>query len=194
VRTVADGLNANAWERDISGELMIVALREYLALWNAIQRVPQLGPGKDNAFCWKWTSSGRFSSKSAYCTLFHGTVALPGAANVWNLFAPLKFKMHAWLALRRRCWTANRRWRHGLRMHIMCPLCGSRQEMLDHITLECPYATAIWAGDVARLGLPSIVPSKQAVIGEWWPEAMTRFAPPDSWTANSFIMLVMRTL
>jgi hypothetical protein len=66
--------------------------------------------------------------------------------------------------------------------------------MLDHITLECPYVTAIWVGAVARLGLPSIVPSKQAAIGEWWPEAMTRFAPPNRRTANSFIMLVMRTL
>jgi hypothetical protein len=126
VRTVADGLNANAWAHDIGGELTIVALREYLALWNAIRRIPRLGPGEDDAFRWKWTSSGRFSSKSAYRTLFHGTVALPGAANVWNLFAPLKFKRHAWLALRRRCWTADRRRRRGLRTHIMCPLCGSR--------------------------------------------------------------------
>jgi hypothetical protein len=143
VHTVADGLNANAWACDISGELMIVALGEYLSLWNAIQHVPRLGPGKDDAFRWKWMSSGRFSSKSAYRTLFHGMVALPGAANVWNLFAPLKFKMHAWLALRRRCWMADRRRRRGLRTHIMCPLCGSRQEMLNHITLQCPYATAI---------------------------------------------------
>jgi hypothetical protein len=126
VRTVADSLKANAWARDIGGELTIVALREYLALWNAIQRMPRLGPGEDDAFRWKWTSSGRFSSKSAYRTLFHGTVALPGAANVWKLFVPLKFKLHAWLALRRWCWTADRRRRRGLRMHIMCPLCGSR--------------------------------------------------------------------
>jgi hypothetical protein len=76
----------------------------------------------------------------------------------------------------------------------MCPLCGSRQETLDHITLPCPYATAIWAGAAARLGLPNIVPSEQAEIGEWWPEATTRFAPPDRRTTNSFIMLVMRTL
>jgi hypothetical protein len=193
-RTVADGLSANAWASDIGGELTVEALREYLALWNAIQRVPRRGLGEDDAFRWKWTSNGRFSSKSAYRTLFHGTVALPGAANVWNSFAPLKFKMHAWLALRRRCWTADRRRRRGLRTHIMCPLCGSRQETLDHITLQCPFAMAIWAGAVARLGLPNIVPSEHAAIGEWWPEATARFTPSDRRTANSFIMLVMRTL
>jgi hypothetical protein len=53
VRTVADGLNANAWARDIGGELTIVALREYFALWNTILRVPRLGPGEDDAFRWK---------------------------------------------------------------------------------------------------------------------------------------------
>jgi hypothetical protein len=43
----------------------------------------------------------------AYLTLFHGTTALPGATNVWHSFAPLKYKLHGWLALRRRCWTAD---------------------------------------------------------------------------------------
>jgi hypothetical protein len=193
-RTVADGLNANAWARDISGELTITALREYLVLWSAILRVPRLGPGVGDTFRWKWTAGGRFSSKSAYRALFHGTVALPGTANVWNSFAPLKFKMHAWLALRRRCWMADRRRRRGLRTHIMCPLCGTCQETLDHITLQCHYATAIWAGAVTRLGLPSIVPSEHAAIGDWWLEAAARFAPRDRKTANSFIMLAMRTL
>jgi hypothetical protein len=193
-RTVADGLDANAWARDIGSELTITVLGEYLVLWNAILRVPRIGPSVGDTFRWKWTASGRFSSKSAYRALFHGTVALPGAANVWNSFAPLKFKMHAWLALRRRCWTADRRRHRGLRTHIMCPLCGTRHETLDHITLQCPYATAIWAGAATRLGLPSIVPSEQAAIGEWWPEAAARFASRDRRTADSFIMLVMRTL
>jgi hypothetical protein len=41
-----------------------------------------------------------FRSKTAYSTLFYGTVALPGAMHMCHFFAPLKFKMHAWLALR----------------------------------------------------------------------------------------------
>jgi hypothetical protein len=166
-RTMADGLADHRWARDIYGELTVDALREYLMLWNAVQRVPRLGPGVDDVFRWKWTSSGRFSSSTTYRTLFHGTTPLPGAANVWNSFAPLKFKMHAWLALRRRCWTADRRRRRGLQTHIMCPLCGSRAETLDHITLQCPFATAVWTGAATRLGLPNIVPSEHAEIREW---------------------------
>jgi hypothetical protein len=33
-----------------------------------------------------------------------------------------------------------------------------------------------------------------AEIGEWWPASVTRFATVERKTANSFIMLVMRSL
>jgi hypothetical protein len=79
-------------------------------------------------------------------------------------------------------------------MHILCPLCGASPETLDHITLQCPYATAVWAGVVYRLQLPPIVPSGQAEIGEWWPLAIRCFTKADRKMANSLIMLVMRTL
>jgi hypothetical protein len=102
--------------------------------------------------------------------------------------------VHAWLALRRRCWTTDHRRRRGLPTHIMCPLCGSREETIDHITLQCPFAAAIWTGAVTRLGLPNIVPSDRAELGEWWPLAISRFAASDRRTANSFILLVMRSL
>jgi hypothetical protein len=84
----------------------------------------------------------------------------------------------------------DRRRRRGLPTHIMCPLCGTREETLDHITLQCPFASAA----VMRLNLPNIVPSGNAEIGEWWPAAVARFASSERKTANSFIMFVMRTL
>jgi hypothetical protein len=65
---------------------------------------------------------------------------------------------------------------------------------LDHLTLQCPYALAIWAGAVSRLRLPNIVSSDRAELEEWWPLAIGRFARTDRKAANSFIMLVMRTL
>jgi hypothetical protein len=36
----------------------------------------------------------------AYRTFFHGRIALAGAAQVWNAFAPFKVKFHAWLVIR----------------------------------------------------------------------------------------------
>jgi hypothetical protein len=102
---------------------------------------------------------GSYSSKTANQTFFHGKMALPGVTNVWNSFAPLKFKMHAWLSLRQRCWTVDRRRRRGLPTHIMCLLCGSQEETIDHLTLQCPYARAVRTGVVMRHKLSNIVPS-----------------------------------
>jgi hypothetical protein len=87
---VVYGLRNHAWAGGISGELSIDALRDYLKLWSAVQNVPTRGDGVEDSFRWKWTSNGRYSPRSAYRVLFHGRTALPGAANVWNAFAPPK--------------------------------------------------------------------------------------------------------
>jgi hypothetical protein len=76
----------------------------------------------------------------------------------------------------------------------MCPLCGLREETIDHVMLQCPYARVVWTGAVMRHKLPNIVPSEIAEIGEWWPATVGKFAASERKTANSFIMLVMRTL
>jgi hypothetical protein len=90
------------------------AISDYLKLWRAIQRAPHRGDNEADSFRWKWMPNGVFSSKTAHNMLFHGTIALPGATNVWHSFAPLKFKLHAWLGLRRRCWTVDRPQQRGL--------------------------------------------------------------------------------
>jgi hypothetical protein len=113
-RTMVDDMPNHSWARDIRGELSVDAIRGYLKLWGAIQAVPRLGHDNEDSFRWKWTVDSCYSSKSAYLTLFYGTTALPGATHMWHSFALLKYKLHAWLALRRRCWTADRQWRRGL--------------------------------------------------------------------------------
>jgi hypothetical protein len=117
---------------------------------------------------------------------FQGTVALAGAANVWNSFAPMSYKFHAWLALRRRCWTADRLLRRGLPSHTLCPLCRVHDETLDHLSLDCPFAKVVWADTNSELRTP--LPSPAAPLSDWWPEAVERK------TANSLISLVIRSL
>jgi hypothetical protein len=99
---VREGLRDNAWVRDIAGELSVDVVVQFLALWEAVASVPRSLEVEDS-FTWKWTPSGSFTAKSAYQLLFEGTTGLPGAMNIWHSFAPMKFKLHAWLALRRRC-------------------------------------------------------------------------------------------
>ncbi|KAM0878358.1 hypothetical protein ACQ4PT_034930 [Festuca glaucescens] len=99
-RTVATGLLHNSWALDISGELSIDATVEYLRLWSAIHVVAHPSPaaGAVDVFRWKWSSDGSFSSRSAYGMLFQGTTSLAAAPLIWDSFAPLKHRFHAWLA------------------------------------------------------------------------------------------------
>ncbi|KAM0888503.1 hypothetical protein ACQ4PT_028326 [Festuca glaucescens] len=92
-RQVRDGLPNNAWVADIAGELSVDVVVQFFKLWDAVDRVSL--SARPDSFRWKWTADGAFSSRSAYRAFFHGTTALPGAAQVWNSFAPFKFKFHA---------------------------------------------------------------------------------------------------
>ncbi|KAM0925313.1 hypothetical protein ACQ4PT_004285 [Festuca glaucescens] len=193
-RSVQDGLTGNSWALDISGTLTIDVVVQYLRLWAAVGEV-HLDAGDTHApdnFRWKWRGDDQFTSRTAYRMLFHGTTSLPSAPLVWHSFAPLKYKMHAWLALRRRCWTADRRLRRGLPSHTLCPLCDTDDETLDHISLHCDYARAIWAGLIHRLGLLDISPAGAVGINDWWLMAAHRFAPKERKKANSLIMLTLR--
>ncbi|KAM0883789.1 hypothetical protein ACQ4PT_031414 [Festuca glaucescens] len=145
-------------------------------------------------FHWKWSGDGSFSSRSAYRLLFQGTTGLSAALLIWNSFAPLKHRFHAWLALRRRCCTADRRLRRGLATHVLCPLCDAGQETLDHLSLHCAFAQGIWAGLVARLHLPNIVPFGNIGINDWWLLTSSRFVAKQRKQANSLVMLAMRAI
>jgi hypothetical protein len=165
---------------------------QYLGLWVRIQEAATLRGGDRDSFAWKWHADGRFSSKSAYHMQFQGTVGLLGAPLIWHSFAPLRFKMHAWLALRRRCWTVDRRLRRGLPSHTLCPLCDAEDETLDYLSLHCSFAQGVWCGLVHGLGLPNILPHQGSGINDWWLHASSSFAAADRRKANSLIMLGLR--
>jgi hypothetical protein len=191
-RTVQHGLLDASWVRDIAGELSVNAVVQFLRMWVELRNVA-LGTGPD-IFRWKWTPNGSFSSKTAYRAFFFGRTALPGAVQVWNAFAPFKVKFHAWLALRNRCWTADRLARRGLPTHALCPLCATVGETMDHLSLQCPFAIHVWAASCQRAGIALVTPTSQSSLQLWWPSAVANLPRKDAKTVNSFIMLVARSL
>jgi hypothetical protein len=143
-RTVRQGLENSSWVLDIVGGLSVDAVVQFLHLWTAVAEVPI--HGGDDRLRWNWNEKGVYNSGSAYRAFFHGTTSLPRAAQVWHSFAPFKVKFHAWLALRRRCWTADRLIRRGMHANPLCSLCGVSAERLDHLSLQCPFAGQVWFG------------------------------------------------
>uniref|UniRef100_A0A8R7R6Y0 Reverse transcriptase domain-containing protein n=1 Tax=Triticum urartu TaxID=4572 RepID=A0A8R7R6Y0_TRIUA len=59
LRTVADGLQANSWGRDIQGTIGIQEIGEYLQLWHMIEHTT-LSAEPDHLL-WKWSSNGTYS-------------------------------------------------------------------------------------------------------------------------------------
>lgn len=69
---------------------------------------------------------------------------MPGVDLIWDSKAPTKCKCLLWLAIRNRCWTADRLRRRGLDHPQWCPLCDQEQESISHLLLDCVMARIVW--------------------------------------------------
>jgi hypothetical protein len=135
-RTVAQGLPAHAWVHDLSAGLSVPALVQYLNLWNELSSV-HLVEDMADSFTWIWTTSKEFSVKSAYLAFFEGRTLWAWHDPIWKCKTPLKFKLFAWKVAWNRCWTGERRLRHGLTNDDSCTFCLQHSDTIDHLLLQC---------------------------------------------------------
>jgi hypothetical protein len=56
-----------------------------------------------DSVAWRWSSSGEFTSKSAYSAMFLAESGLEGAQEVWKTRAPTEYWFFIWLAFQDRC-------------------------------------------------------------------------------------------
>lgn len=84
-------------------------LVEYLELWDLVTEV-ELQPDVSDIRRWRFTESGQYSSKSAYRSLFIGSITF----EPWELLRKLEdlgtkeMFFFLWLVAHNRCWTADR--------------------------------------------------------------------------------------
>ncbi|WVZ85170.1 LOW QUALITY PROTEIN: hypothetical protein U9M48_032120 [Paspalum notatum var. saurae] len=72
-RTVSQALFNRSWVDDIKGALMVQVITDYLLIWNLVDGLV-LQPDTPDNLRWKLSSSGSYSCKSAYSSMFTGTV------------------------------------------------------------------------------------------------------------------------
>lgn len=100
--------------------------------------------------------------------MFLGSSTPLGARLIWKTAAPPRVRFFFWLVLHDRCWTAARRFRHGLQDSDTCILCDQAPETMDHILLGCAYSREVWSICFRRLGWTHLVPPADAPVMEWW--------------------------
>jgi len=189
-RTVAQALHNRRWVSDIKGALTVEVLVEYLQIWDLVDDF-NLHPDIPNHHQWWLTGSGSYSSKSAYGPFFTGTIIFAPWKWVWKSWGPLRCKFFIWLAIKGRCWTADRLAKRGLPHPSVYPLCDQADETIQHTLVACVFARQVWTAIFHVLGLlplaPKLVDSR---FSSWWCKTIKDVPKEIRKGLNSLIILV----
>jgi hypothetical protein len=165
-RLVDDGLNGNAWVRDIQGTIGITEIGQYLMLWRQIEHLT-LSEQLDKLI-WKWTLNGLYSAQSAYLATFQVSTSCNSWRLIWKTWAPSRVNFFHWLTNKDRCWTAERLRRHCLQHHPRCLLCDQEPESMHHLLIACPFARQAWHDVLSWLRMTCQPPHQEASLNDWW--------------------------
>lgn len=165
-------MQGGGWAADIKRALGWLALAEYLELWNILADV-NLDDSYD-VHQWKFEASGIFSTSSAYCSYFVGSIPFEPWRKVWKSWATGKCKTFMWLAIKNWCWTADRLRKRGLPHPERCPLCDQEEENIQHIITYCVFARQFWFAILQPLNLAELTPTRSSAFAVWWRRAEKR--------------------
>lgn len=102
---------------------------------------------------WRWTSSGKFSVRTAAEFLMFDGINNCNLPFLWNLKIPLRVKIFLWLADRNKLLTADNLRKRGWHGPTICNLCYSDAESVEHILHHYFYAVSVWNWLTDRLNL-----------------------------------------
>jgi hypothetical protein len=106
----------------------------------------------------------------------------------------MKFKLFAWKVVWNRCWTGDRRFRHGLSNDDSCTFCLQHSETIEHLLLQCPFSRSIWFEVLWSLARSSLAPSAVDVLLVWWSSVLNTWPSKIHPQARSFFLLVLRSI
>ena len=164
--TVAEALHEFAWVRHIQGALTMQLLVEFTALYDMLDQV-QLSSEPDT-FVWGLTADNGYSAASAFGAMFLGSSTVLGAKQLWKTAAPPRVRFFFWLTMHGRCWTGDRRFRHGLQDSNDCVCCDQAPETMDHILLGCVFSRQVWHICMLKLQLQEVIVVAQENAMHWW--------------------------
>ncbi|WVZ76816.1 hypothetical protein U9M48_024747 [Paspalum notatum var. saurae] len=171
-RSVSQALTNRRWVADIQGALTV-------QLWELVEGFT-LQPALSDQHIWKITSSGQYTSKSAYNTFL-------GSVKTWKTWAPLRCKFFIWLAIKNKVWTADRLLKHGL-PH------PSEDESIQHILVSSVFSRESWTKILPSIGLQAAAPQTERSFANWRGCAVNRVPKEKRKGFNSLVILVAWTI
>ena len=94
------------------------------------------------------------------------------------------------LAIRNRCWTADRLARRGLPHPSHCSFCDQEEENIQHILTTCVLAREFWCRIFSVLGLQYRIPSPHEIsFTDWWRKAVKKLQKDKKKGLNTVIIL-----
>jgi hypothetical protein len=173
-RLVVEALHEDGWIDDIQGEMTAELWMQCLTLWEAVEIVERDGTRPDH-ISWKGVESGIYTAKGTYKMLCLGNVQWSMSEPVWGSFSLMKCKVFAWLALKYRLWTSDRRARYGLQEHLdTCYTCLQEEDNVDHILVLSPYARQVRCKVIRNANLRIADPGFTGNLQRWWMEGRKR--------------------
>jgi hypothetical protein len=140
----------------------------FVNLWNLLNQINLTE--QPDSITWRLSSTGQYSTRSAYAVQFHGSFADHNWESIWESRAENKCKFFYWLALQNRLWTADRIIKHGGQANGTCKLCYTHQEGALHMLATCPYSVAVWNDLQDWLGTTLQAPLNNCyrAFKSWW--------------------------
>jgi hypothetical protein len=90
--TVKEAFTNHDWVADIQGALTLDIITEYIQLWNLVHGF-QLQPEVHDSHYWRLSSSGQYSAKSGYESLFMGATLFKPCDRIWKTWTPPKSRI-----------------------------------------------------------------------------------------------------
>jgi hypothetical protein len=149
-------------------------LAQYLQLWDIVAGTV-LTEGRQDEAVWRCTKDGNFSVSSAYRLFFIANKEFACAKPIWKSKAPMRCKFFMWLAVHKRCLTADNLARRGWPHNPVCSLCQSVGENCTHLFVHCRFTRQVWCRVRAFSGAIFPVPGVAFQSTEhWWIVARKR--------------------
>jgi hypothetical protein len=119
---------------------------------------------------WRFTSNGKYSTKSAYAIQFAGSFPDYEWSKMWKAKVGSKCKFFSWLLLQNKLWTADRLIKHGGTANPICQLCHAHPESTIHMMAQCSYSRLVWTAlsTWLRTDLKNPPTGSYRCFKSWW--------------------------